>query len=85
MTTIVPRWEWRTFGDRFGPAEDAFATSTPSEPHESDETYLVSPHGGSVKVRDGKIDIHLQGGARRRGEHPPELSMSITRDHAGRW
>jgi exopolyphosphatase/guanosine-5'-triphosphate,3'-diphosphate pyrophosphatase len=57
MTTIVPRWEWRTFGDRFGPAEDAFATSTPSEPHESDETYLVSPHGGSVKVRDGKIDI----------------------------
>ena len=57
MTTIIPRWEWRTFGDRFGRSEAAFAALTPSAPHESDETYLLSPDGGSVKVRDGKIDI----------------------------
>jgi exopolyphosphatase / guanosine-5'-triphosphate,3'-diphosphate pyrophosphatase len=58
MTTIVPRWEWRTFGDRFGPAEAAFAALAPSAPpHDSDEIYLLSPGGGSVKVRDGKIDI----------------------------
>ena len=57
MTTVVPRWEWRTFGDRFGQAEAAFAALTPSAPHESDEIYLLTPGGGSVKVRDGKIDI----------------------------
>jgi exopolyphosphatase/guanosine-5'-triphosphate,3'-diphosphate pyrophosphatase len=59
---IVPRWEWRTFGERFGDAEDGFAALTPESVHESDEMYLLSPAADeSVKVRDGLLDIkHLE-------------------------
>ena len=39
---IVPRWEWRTFGRRFGEAEGRFAALTPETVRESDEIYLVS-------------------------------------------
>ena len=37
MATIVPRWEWRTFGTRFGVAETRFAELTPGSVQESDE------------------------------------------------
>ena len=46
MTAIVPRWEWRTFGDGLGAAEDAFAALTPGHVVESDELYLLAASDG---------------------------------------
>jgi exopolyphosphatase/guanosine-5'-triphosphate,3'-diphosphate pyrophosphatase len=43
--TIVPRWEWRTFGDRFGSAEEHFAALSPERVQESDEVYVLSTQG----------------------------------------
>jgi exopolyphosphatase/guanosine-5'-triphosphate,3'-diphosphate pyrophosphatase len=59
---IVPRWEWRTFGDSFGPAEESFAALTPERVQESDELYLLSTaDGDTVKVRDELMDVkHLE-------------------------
>jgi exopolyphosphatase / guanosine-5'-triphosphate,3'-diphosphate pyrophosphatase len=59
MSTIVPRWEWRAFGRRFGPADEVFAAMTPERVQESDELYLVSPGGENVKVRDDLMDIKV--------------------------
>ena len=54
--TIVPRWEWRTFGDSFGQAESRFASLSPERAQESDDLYLLSrASDASVKVRDGLI------------------------------
>jgi len=60
--TIVPRWEWRTFGDEFGPAEGKFAALTAERVQESDEVYVLSTKGdASVKVRDELMDVkHLE-------------------------
>ena len=63
MNTIVPRWEWRTFGDSFGSADDRFAALEPERVHESDEIYLLSAadDADTVKVRDGLMDVkHLE-------------------------
>jgi hypothetical protein len=38
MATIVPRWEWRTFGSHF-------AELTPGAAQESDELYFIGGHG----------------------------------------
>ena len=55
---IVPRWEWRTFGERFGDAEDRLAPLTPELVRESDEVYLLSPAADeTVKLRDGLLDV----------------------------
>jgi len=59
MATIVPRWEWRTFGTRFGSAEAAFSALTPEETKDSDELYLLAPGGANVKVRDDLMDIKV--------------------------
>jgi exopolyphosphatase/guanosine-5'-triphosphate,3'-diphosphate pyrophosphatase len=59
VETITPRWEWRTFGQRFGPAEDAFAALEPDGVQESDELYLLSTAGDNVKVRDDLMDIKV--------------------------
>jgi exopolyphosphatase/guanosine-5'-triphosphate,3'-diphosphate pyrophosphatase len=59
METIRPRWEWRTFGRRFEPAEAAFAALSPSGAQESDELYLLSAAGDNVKVRDDLMDIKV--------------------------
>ncbi len=59
MTVIVPRWEWRWFGPRLGPAESRLATLTPVGVQESDETYLLSGTGDNVKVRDALMDIKV--------------------------
>jgi exopolyphosphatase/guanosine-5'-triphosphate,3'-diphosphate pyrophosphatase len=57
---IVPRWEWRTFGDDFGAADRWFAAATSDRVHESDETYLLSLESdASVKVREGLMDVKL--------------------------
>jgi exopolyphosphatase/guanosine-5'-triphosphate,3'-diphosphate pyrophosphatase len=61
VTVIVPRWEWRTFGQHFGAAEAAFAALTPSPAHESDELYLLPSDAhstaDSVKIRDDLMDV----------------------------
>jgi exopolyphosphatase/guanosine-5'-triphosphate,3'-diphosphate pyrophosphatase len=57
---IVPRWEWRTFGDDFGAADRWFAAATPERVQESDETYVLALESdASVKVRDGLMDVKL--------------------------
>jgi exopolyphosphatase/guanosine-5'-triphosphate,3'-diphosphate pyrophosphatase len=57
---IVPRWEWRTFGQAFGAAESVFAALQSDGAQESDEVYLLSPAcDANVKVRDGLMDIKL--------------------------
>jgi exopolyphosphatase/guanosine-5'-triphosphate,3'-diphosphate pyrophosphatase len=52
------RWEWRTFGERFG----GLGPIEPESVVESDETYLLSEQGvDAVKVRDGLMDLkHLE-------------------------
>jgi exopolyphosphatase/guanosine-5'-triphosphate,3'-diphosphate pyrophosphatase len=59
MATIVPRWEWRTFGTRFGVAEKRFAELTPSDVQESDELYFLGGAGDNVKVRADLMDIKV--------------------------
>ena len=59
MSAIIPRWEWRTFGQRFGAAEAAFAAMESTGIQESDELYLVSAEGDTVKVRFDLMDIKL--------------------------
>ena len=59
MTKIVPRWEWRWFGHRFGPAEARLAALTPGAVQQSSETYLLSGEGDNVKVRDALMDIKV--------------------------
>jgi exopolyphosphatase/guanosine-5'-triphosphate,3'-diphosphate pyrophosphatase len=55
---IVPRWEWRTFGDSFRSAEALLDSHEPERVQESDEIYLLSQESdASVKVRDGLMDV----------------------------
>jgi exopolyphosphatase / guanosine-5'-triphosphate,3'-diphosphate pyrophosphatase len=55
---IVPRWEWRAFGDAFGKADASFAAMEPTGIQESDEIYLVSSIPDRVvKVRAGLMDV----------------------------
>jgi len=56
--TVVPRWEWRTFGERFPRAEERLAALSPESVRESDELYLLSKAADdSVKVRDELLDV----------------------------
>ena len=56
--TIVPRWEWREFGQVSGPAESRLASLAPERVDESDDVYLLAPGSdASVKVRDGLMDV----------------------------
>ena len=60
MGTIVPRWEWRTFGAELGAADATFAALEPELVQESDEIYLLSPGtDAAVKIRAGLMDIKL--------------------------
>src|SRR5262245_28002911 len=59
MATIVPRWEWRTFGSHFGIAETRFAELTPGAVQESEELYFLGGSGANVKVRDDLMDIKV--------------------------
>lgn len=58
MVEIARRWEWRSFGRRFGEAETQLAAVAPGGAQESDEIYLLSDAGGNVKVRDA-LDIKV--------------------------
>ena len=59
MSLIIPRWEWRTFGEPFGAADAVLAGLTPTGVEESDELYLLSEDGDNVKVRAELIDIKV--------------------------
>ena len=61
MSPIIPRWEWRRFGETFGDVEATLGPLTPERVQESDEVYLLSVGGtDAVKVRDELMDIkHL--------------------------
>jgi exopolyphosphatase/guanosine-5'-triphosphate,3'-diphosphate pyrophosphatase len=59
MTTIIPRWEWRTFGKHFGPAEAQFTKLTPTDVQESDELYLLDGGDENVKIRADLLDIKV--------------------------
>ena len=55
---IVPRWEWRTFGDSFGDAEARLAAVPPTRVDDSEELYILSSRvEGSIKVRGGTLDV----------------------------
>ena len=58
MEKIIPRWEWRTFGESFGEADDKYAALTPTDIQETDEQYfLSSANDENVKVRFDLMDI----------------------------
>jgi exopolyphosphatase / guanosine-5'-triphosphate,3'-diphosphate pyrophosphatase len=59
MADITPRWEWRSFGARFGPAAQRLAKLEPSGVQESDEIYLLSDAGRNVKIRAALMDIKV--------------------------
>ena len=59
MAEITPRWEWRSFGRRFGAAEARLAQLQAKSTQDSDEIYLLSPAGANVKIRDALMDIKL--------------------------
>jgi exopolyphosphatase/guanosine-5'-triphosphate,3'-diphosphate pyrophosphatase len=78
-TAIVPRWEWRTFGESFGAADDRLAAMEPGALQESDEVYLLSTGSdASVKVRDGLMDVkHLEDVAEGLEQWKPVLKASF--------
>ena len=59
---IVPRWEWRTFGERFGDAESRLAARPRERVQESDELYLLSvERATSSRSATGCMDVkHLE-------------------------
>ena len=55
---IVPRWEWRTFGEPLASAEAVLDAHAPDLVRESEEVYLLSVSSDtSVKVREGLMDV----------------------------
>src|SRR3954451_8759834 len=68
--TIVPRWEWRTFGVSFGPAEERLAASEAGRGGGGGEGYLLLLRSdASVKLRGGLLD------AKRRLQTDGELEQ----------
>ena len=61
MGVIIPRWEFRTFGQHFGAAEAAFEAMTAGAVQESDEVYLLvddgQPTTDVVKIRFDLMDV----------------------------
>ena len=58
MDEIIPRWEWRTFGESFGECDQRFASLVLETVQEGDEMYLLSPATDeNVKIRDRLMDI----------------------------
>jgi exopolyphosphatase / guanosine-5'-triphosphate,3'-diphosphate pyrophosphatase len=56
---VVPRWEWRTFGD-LDDGDQALGALRTAAAVESDETYVLSMYAdASVKVRAGLLDIKI--------------------------
>jgi exopolyphosphatase/guanosine-5'-triphosphate,3'-diphosphate pyrophosphatase len=60
VSGVVPRWEWRTFGETLEPAESILAEREIDRVQDSDEIYLLSRESdASVKVRDDLMDVKL--------------------------
>jgi exopolyphosphatase/guanosine-5'-triphosphate,3'-diphosphate pyrophosphatase len=58
MSALVPRWEWRGFGDELHDVESLFGRVSPERVMLSDEFYVLSVRGtDAVKVRDGLMDV----------------------------
>lgn len=57
---IVPRWEWRTFGDDFGAAEENIKKHECTRTLESSEIYFLSKNSDqNIKVRNDLMDIKV--------------------------
>lgn len=57
MENIIPRWEWRTFGEAFGEAEELIKANN-AKVRESSEVYILSANSNdNTKVRDMLMDI----------------------------
>jgi exopolyphosphatase/guanosine-5'-triphosphate,3'-diphosphate pyrophosphatase len=57
-SAIVPRWEWRAFGESFREGETRLAAVEPTKVEDSDELYVLSRgFDTSVKVRGGQLDV----------------------------
>jgi len=55
---VVPRWEWRTFGEGLTLPDDALSLLAATEVKESDERYALAPGSeASVKLRDDLVDV----------------------------
>jgi exopolyphosphatase/guanosine-5'-triphosphate,3'-diphosphate pyrophosphatase len=60
MDHVVSRWEWRTFGHEFGPAEAQFAALGVEKVQNSHEIYLLADSSdANVKIRDQLLDIKV--------------------------
>jgi exopolyphosphatase/guanosine-5'-triphosphate,3'-diphosphate pyrophosphatase len=81
-SSIVPRWEWRTFGDSFGAAEVELTQWVVSGASQSDEQYLVTADGDNVKIRDDLLDIKVLREVAHRGleRWEPTLKASFPLD-----
>lgn len=59
LSSIVPRWEWRTFADEFTVAAARLAPHL-SSPSVTDEIYILSPRPDvNVKIRRDQIEIKV--------------------------
>ena len=58
MQDIIPRWEWRTFTNDLGKAEESIRKSPEGKTRESSEVYILSEVSmDNTKVRDNLMDI----------------------------
>ncbi len=58
MEKIIPRWEWRTFGDQFGDAEKKIREHGEPRIRTSEEFYILSRSSNdNTKIRDELMDI----------------------------
>ena len=77
---IVPRWEWRAFGDAVADAARRMAAVEPEAVQESDEVYVLSDRGGdTVKVRGGLLDVKRLVGVDEHGleQWTPALKVEL--------
>jgi exopolyphosphatase / guanosine-5'-triphosphate,3'-diphosphate pyrophosphatase len=88
MSPTVPRWEWRTFGTRFGVAEERFGALRPDAVQESDEIYLLArTPTGNAKIRDDFMDIKVLRESRaglERWEPVMKAAFPLDAEDAGR-
>ena len=55
---VIPRWEWRTFTNDLGKAEEMIRQHAEGKTRESDEVYILSEVSmDNTKVRDNLMDI----------------------------
>ena len=81
ISEIVPRWEWRAFGDAVADAARRMAVLEPEAVQESDEVYVLSDRGGdTVKVREGMF-ANMEGPVKDiadRDSQAPKVKVVLT-------